>query len=264
MEELAEIGTLWGIFDSHAHYNDEAFNPDREDVLERVHHSGVVRVMNIGADLQSSRTSVALAEKYDWIWATVGVHPHDVLDLPGDWLDQLRRLAAHPKVMAIGEIGLDYHYDTDWKPQQQRAFAAQLELARELGLPVVIHSRDAHQDTLDILRQYRPEGVVHCYSGSAEMARQLLDLGLYLGFTGAITFKNARRAAEVIEMAPLDRLLVETDCPYMAPVPYRGKRCDGTLLPLTLARLGEIKSLSPQEMAQQTAQNASCLFGLKA
>lgn len=251
-----------GIFDSHAHYDNGAFNADREETLERIHAAGVARIMNIGSDLESSRTSVELAGKYDWIWAAVGVHPHDVLELPGDWLEQLREMAAHHRVKAIGEIGYDYHYDGDWKPQQREAFAAQLALARELELPVVIHDRDAHQDTFDLLREYRPAGVVHCYSGSAEMAREIVKLGMYVGFTGVVTFQNARKAAEAVEAVPLDRLLVETDCPYMAPVPHRGKRCDSAMLPLTLGRMAELKGISPEEMARRTAANACRLFGI--
>ena len=251
-----------GIFDSHAHYDNGAFNADRDEALARIHEAGVARIMNIGSDLESSRVSVALAEEYDWIWAAVGVHPHDVPGLPEDWLDQLRRMAAHPRVKAIGEIGYDYHYDGDWKPLQRGAFEAQLKLARELALPVVIHNRDAHQDTMELLRQYRPAGVVHCYSGSAEMAREIVALGMYVGFTGVVTFQNARRALEAVAAVPMDRLLVETDCPYMAPVPHRGKRCDSAMLPLTLAKMAEIKGVSPEDMTRQTAANACRLFGI--
>ena len=251
-----------GIFDSHAHYDNGAFNGDREEVLSRIHQSGVSRIMNIGSDLESSRMAVALAEKYDWIWATVGVHPHDVPGLPEDWLEQLRRMAEHPRVRAIGEIGYDYHYDGDWKPLQREAFEAQLRLAAELELPVVIHDRDAHQDTMELLRRYRPAGVVHCYSGSAEMAREIVRLGMYVGFTGVVTFQNARKAAEAVEEVPIDRLLVETDCPYMAPVPHRGQRCDSAMLPLTLGRMAEIKGVSLEEMTRQTAANACRLFGI--
>ena len=251
-----------GIFDSHAHYDNGAFNADREEVLAGIRRAGVTRIMNIGSDLESSRMSVALAESRDWIWAAVGVHPHDVPGLPQDWLEQLRQMAAHPRVRAIGEIGYDYHYDVDWKPLQKEAFAAQLALAGELAMPVVIHDRDAHQDTMELLREYRPAGVLHCYSGSAEMAREVVALGMYVGFTGVVTFQNARKALEAVAAVPMDRLLVETDCPYMAPVPHRGKRCDSSMLPLTLAKMAEIKGVSPEEMARQTAANACRLFGI--
>ncbi|MEA5010672.1 MAG: TatD family hydrolase [Angelakisella sp.] len=254
---------LTGIFDSHAHYDDEAFDADRDEILERIRQSGVERLMNIGASLESSQSSIDLARRYDWIWAAVGIHPHDAAQLPDNWLEQLRTMADNPRVKAIGEIGYDYYYDGDYKQQQREVFEAQLQLANELTLPVIIHDRDAHQDTFGLLAKYRPKGVVHCYSGSAEMAKEILKLGMYIGFTGVVTFKNARRALEAVEVIPLNRLLVETDCPYMAPVPFRGKRCDSSMLPLTIAKLAEIKGVTPEQMAKQTALNAEQLFSLK-
>lgn len=254
---------LTGIFDSHAHYDDEAFDADRDEILERIRQSGVERLMNIGASLESSQSSIDLARRYDWIWAAVGIHPHDAAQLPDNWLEQLRTMADNPRVKAIGEIGYDYYYDGDYKQQQREVFEAQLQLANELTLPVIIHDRDAHQDTFELLAKYRPKGVVHCYSGSAEMAKEILKLGMYIGFTGVVTFKNARRALEAVEVIPLNRLLVETDCPYMAPVPFRGKRCDSSMLPLTIAKLAEIKGVTPEQMAKQTALNAEQLFSLK-
>lgn len=251
---------LTGIFDSHAHYDDPAFDPDREQVLASLAGAGVETVMTIGADLPTSRAAVELAEKYPFLWAAVGVHPHGAAEVPPDWLDQLEELAAHPRVRAIGEIGYDYHYDGDWKDAQRQVFESQLKLAEKLGLPVVIHDREAHGDTMELLRQYRPAGVVHCYSGSAEMAKEILSLGMYVGFTGVVTFKNARRALESAAVVPLDRLLVETDCPYMAPEPFRGRRCDSTLLPCTIARLAEVKGIAPQKLADITADNARRLF----
>lgn len=254
---------LTGIFDSHAHYDDEAFDADRDEILERIRQSGVERLMNIGASLESSQSSIDLARRYNWIWAAVGIHPHDAAQLPDNWLEQLRTMADNPRVKAIGEIGYDYYYDGDYKQQQREVFEAQLQLANELTLPVIIHDRDAHQDTFELLAKYRPKGVVHCYSGSAEMAKEILKLGMYIGFTGVVTFKNARRALEAVEVIPLNRLLVETDCPYMAPVPFRGKRCDSSMLPLTIAKLAEIKGVTPEQMAKQTALNAEQLFSLK-
>jgi TatD DNase family protein len=251
---------IQGIFDSHAHYDDPAFDPDREEVLASLAGSGVSAVMNIGADLESSRMVAELARTHDFIWAAVGVHPHGAADLPEDWLRQLEELAALPRVRAIGEIGFDYHYDGDWKEAQRRVFEEQLQLAARLGLPVVIHDRDAHGDTMELLRQYRPAGVVHCYSGSAEMAKEILSLGMYIGFTGVVTFKNARRALEAAAVVPLDRLLVETDCPYMAPEPFRGRRCDSSMLPYTIGKLAEVKGISPQELAHAAAENARHLF----
>ena len=253
---------LTGIFDSHAHYDDPAFDPDREELLAALPGKGVERVLTIGADLPTSRAAVDLAERWPFLWAAVGVHPHGAGDLPGDWLEQLEALAASPRVRAIGEIGYDYHYDLQWKNAQKAVFSAQLELAARLGLPVIIHDREAHGDTMELLRRYRPAGVVHCFSGSAEMAREVVSLGMYVGFTGVVTFKNARRALEAAAAVPLDRLLVETDCPYMAPEPFRGKRCDSSLLPYTIAKLADIKGLEPQALADAAAQNARRLFGL--
>ena len=253
---------LQGIFDSHAHYDDEAFAPDREEVLASLAGAGVEAVMNIGADLESSRAAAELARAHDFIWAAVGVHPHGAAVLPEDWLRQLEELAALPKVRAIGEIGFDYHYDAGWKEAQRRAFEEQLRLAARLSLPVVIHDREAHGDTMELLRQYRPAGVVHCYSGSAEMAKEVLSLGMYVGFTGVVTFKHARKALEAAEVVPLDRLLVETDCPYMAPEPFRGRRCDSTMLPYTIQKLAQVKGVSPQELARAAAENARRLFAI--
>lgn len=255
---------LTGIFDSHAHYDDPAFDPDREELLTTLRQNGVSQILTIGADLPTSRAAVALAETHDFLWAAVGVHPHAAGDLPEDWLARLEAMTASPRVRAIGEIGYDYHYDSDWKEAQKAAFEAQLQLAARLNLPVIIHDREAHGDTMDLLRKYRPAGVVHCYSGSAEMAKEVLSLGMYIGFTGVVTFKNARRALEAAAVIPLDRLLVETDCPYMAPEPFRGKRCDSSLLPYTIAKLAELKGVTPQELTRITAQNTRRLFDIPA
>ena len=234
---------ITGIFDSHAHYDDPAFDPDRDQLLAGLGEMGVSAVMTIGADLDTSRVAAELAERWPFLWVAVGVHPHGAAELPGDWLEQLTALAARPRVRAIGEIGFDYHYDADWKEAQREVF-------------------EAHGDTLALLRRYRPAGVVHCYSGSAEMAREVLSLGMYIGFTGVVTFKNARRALEAAAVVPLDRLLVETDCPYMAPEPFRGKRCHSGMLPYTIARLAEVKGVTPQALAETTAENARRLFGI--
>ena len=233
---------ITGIFDSHAHYDDPAFDPDRDQLLAGLGEMGVSAVMTIGADLDTSRVAAELAERWPFLWVA-GVHPHGAAELPGDWLAQLTALAARPRVRAIGEIGFDYHYDADWKEAQREVF-------------------EAHGDTLALLRRYRPAGVVHCYSGSAEMAREVLSLGMYIGFTGVVTFKNARRALEAAAVVPLDRLLVETDCPYMAPEPFRGKRCHSGMLPYTIARLAEVKGVTPQALAETTAENARRLFGI--
>ena len=250
------------LFDTHAHYDSRQFDADRDQVLSALPGQGVGLVVNPGCDLDSSRQAIGIAERYPFVYAAVGVHPEDCAGWQDTDVDELRSLAAHPKVRAIGEIGYDYHYDGDWKEAQRAAFEAQLQLAARLEKPVVIHDREAHGDTLELLRRYRPAGVVHCYSGSAEMAKEVLSLGMYIGFTGVVTFKNARRALEAAAVVPLDRLLVETDCPYMAPEPFRGKRCDSTLLPHTIGRLAAVKGVSPQELADITNQNARRLFGI--
>lgn len=218
-------------------------------------------MLNCGVSAASSRACVGLAERYPFCRAAVCIHPEEVENAaPGD-LAEIERLAGQPGVAAIGEIGLDYHWDIP-RETQKRLFAAQLALANRLGLPVVVHDRDAHADTLALLQEYRPRGVVHCYSGSVETARELLALGLYLGFTGSVTFKNNKKARAVLASLPHERVLCETDCPYMAPEPARGRRCDSTLLPFTLARMGEVLGISAEEAAALTARNARVLFGL--
>lgn len=252
-----------GIFDSHAHYDEDRFDSDRAQLLTDLHAQGVEHIINIGANLERSQRSVELAERYDFFYATVGTHPSDAHRMPPDYIAQLRAMAAGcPKVVAVGEIGLDYYYETDHMAEQKQVFREQLELARELLLPVVIHDRDAHADTMEVLREYRPAGVVHCYSGSAEMAQELVQLGMYIGFTGVVTFKNARRALEAAAAVPLERLLIETDCPYLAPEPFRGQRCHSGMLAGVVDKLAEVKGVSPQELVAATNQNAKRLFDI--
>lgn len=251
------------IFDSHAHYDDAAFDDDREELLASLPQKGVCHVINAGASLQGSAASIALAEKYDFIHAAAGIHPEDALGLPEDWQEQLSQMLSHPKVVALGEIGLDYYYE-DACPReiQQQVLEAQLRMAKERDLPVIIHDREAHGDVLALLEKYRPRGVVHCFSGSVEMAREVIKLGMYIGLGGAVTFKNARRPLEVAAMVPPDRLLNETDAPYMAPVPCRGKRCDSTLIPYSAAKIGEIRGVPAAEVLRWGRQNAAELFGI--
>ena len=248
--------------DTHAHYDDEAFDADRDILLPRLHEENLDRIINIGCSVKSCLTSVSLAEKYDFIYAAVGIHPEHDGTQPEDYTDILRRLCGNRKVIAIGEIGLDYHYEGYRREEQIKLFEEQLTLAAELELPVIVHSRDAVKDTVDILKKHRPEGVVHCFSGSAETAREILGIGMYLGFTGAVTFKNAKRAAKVIEEVPADRFLLETDCPYMAPEPFRGKRCDSSMIQYTIRRIAELKGSSPEDIAAAADENAIRLFGL--
>ncbi len=251
-------------FDTHAHLTDEAFDGDRDIIIDAVFENGVQLVMNSSCDEKSSREAVALADKYPFIYASVGWHPEDAAGFSDASLALIRTWAKQPKVRAIGEIGLDYHYE-DAAPRelQRTVLERQMQLAQELKMPVVIHDREAHADCMELVRRY-PEvtGEFHCYSGSAEMARELLDRGWYLGFTGVITFKNARRALEVLEMCPLDRILIETDCPYMAPAPHRGERNDPRFLPLMAAKVAEVKSLTLDEAARLTTENGKRFFGI--
>ena len=250
------------IFDSHAHYDDGRFDPDRDQVIASLPLEGIVGVVNAASDLDSSWAGIRLARRWPFFHCGVGVHPQQSAEAPADYLDQLRRLARDPAVCAIGEIGLDYYYDYSPKEIQLRRFEEQLHLARELNLPVIIHDRDAHGDTLDLLRRLRPAGVVHCFSGSAQMAREVVELGMYVGFTGVVTFKNARRALEAAAQVPLDRLLIETDCPYMAPEPHRGRRCDSSPLPYPTQARAQGHGTPVQELLNHTCENARRLFAL--
>lgn len=252
------------FFDSHAHLDDRRFDTDRDEIFDDLKNHGVTRVMNVGCDLPSSERSIALAERYAFVYAAVGSHPDDADKLDGRLLDRYRALASHPKVRAIGEIGLDYHYEDVPRARQIIAFEEQLELAEALKLPAIVHEREAHGDAMDILRRHPDAtGVFHCFSGSAEMACQLAERGWYVGFTGVLTFKNARRAIEAVQALPLERILIETDCPYMAPEPYRGRRCDSRYVPLVAARLAEIKGVTPEQAGEITTQNACRLFGVE-
>ncbi len=248
-------------FDTHAHYNDEAFDADRLATLEAVYDAGVELIVNAATEAESCRASIQLAQSVPYVYAAVGWHPHEAKLFDSQSPQLIRDWCGHEKVVAIGEIGLDYYYDLSEREVQRSVFEQQMQLARELKLPVIVHNREAHADCLDVVKAF-PDvtGVFHCYAGSAEMARQLLDLGWYLGFNGAITFKNAKKSPEVVAMCPMDRLLIETDCPYLAPVPFRGKRCDSSMLPLVVDCIAEIKGVSPEEIASRTLENGKKLF----
>lgn len=252
------------IWDTHAHLDDEVYQEDFQDVLERIKSSGISRVTNVGYDLPSSLRSVQLAQDYDFIYAAIGIHPHNAEEFSDDVMVQLQALAQHPKVLAWGEIGLDYYRDLSPRAIQQEVFIQQIELANKAGLPIVIHDRDAHQDVLEIVKAHPPKygGVLHCYSGSWEMAKVLLKLGFYLSFAGPLTFKNARHTVEVARNAPIDRILAETDSPYLTPEPRRGKRNEPAYVREVVRKLAEIKELSIEEMALQTMHNAETIFKL--
>ena len=251
------------IFDSHAHYTDKAFNEDREIMLGSLKESGVCGIINCGADIESSVSSVDLASKYDYIYAACGIHPEEADKTPENYIDILRVLAKNEKCVAIGEIGLDYYWRQDTKDLQKELFEKQILLSKELDLPIIVHDREAHGDTMEILKKHRPKGVLHCFSGSPETATEVLKLGMYIGLGGALTFKNARKAVEVAQMLPLDRLLLETDCPYMAPVPMRGKRNNSGYIPFIAEKVAEIKGIDPQSVLDVTTENTKRLFNIK-
>ena len=251
------------IFDSHAHYDSSAFREDRGEVMASLPSRGVCGVINCGSHLQGCRASVELARRYPYVYAAVGLHPEDLKDAPADWLHQVEEMLAEPKVVAVGEIGLDYYWKENAPREEQKAaLAAQLELANAHGLPIIFHDREAHGDTMELLRKYRPRGVLHCFSGSVEMMREAVRLGLYIGLGGAVTFKNARVPLEVAREVPLDRLLTETDCPYMAPVPFRGKRCDSTMIAYSAAKIAEVRDVPVEEILKAGRENACALFGI--
>lgn len=254
------------LIDSHAHIDDEKFNEDREAVLENARAAGVELIINPGADEASSFRAVAMSEKYPMIYATVGIHPHDAKDyLPQKHDALLREWAKKEKVVAIGEIGLDYHYDYSPRDVQQEVFIRQLIIAKAVKLPIVIHNRESMEDMVRILKDhFAPEygGIMHSYSGSVEMARVFLDMGFHLSISGPLTFKNARKLPEVVAMMPLDRLLIETDSPYLTPTPYRGKRNEPAYVALVAAEIARIRGMTVEEVAEITTQNAKRVFGI--
>lgn len=251
-------------FDTHAHYDDRQFDEDRETLLSSMPENGVDYIINPGCDEKSSAAAIAMAEKYPHVFAAVGFHPGEIENLSYDSLDEIERLARHSKCVAIGEIGLDYYWDASRKGDQKELFKAQLQLALELDKPVIVHDREAHEDSMKIVFAYpQLRGVFHCYSGSVEMAKELLKRGWYLGFDGPITYKNARKTIEVLEICPMERILIETDSPYLSPVPHRGKRNDSTNLRYIVEKLAEIKDISPEEATKQTMENGKTLFSIK-
>lgn len=252
------------LYDTHAHLDDPKFDGDRDEVIEKIKNSPVGLVNNIGADIKTSKASIALAEKYDFIYAVCGIHPSETENLLEEDMQTLYEMSKHKKVKAIGEIGLDYHYENSPAKEIQRFwFERQLSLAKEVQLPVVIHDRESKGEGLEILKKSGiKKGVVHCFSGSAETAVELLKLGFYISFTGVVTFKNARKALEALKSIPIERLFIETDCPYMAPEPFRGTRNDSTNVIKIAEKYAEIKNMSLEKIAEITTKNAKSFFGV--
>ena len=253
---------MLGIFDVHAHYDDEKFDADREEVLSSMAEKNVICIVNAGTDIETSRKTLNYCEKYDFMYGAVGIHPEFADKLPQNYLKEIENMAMHEKAVAIGEIGLDYYWDGVPRDIQKKVFTEQLELAYKLSMPVVIHDRDAHGDTMEILRKYKPKGIMHCFSGSVEMCREIVRLGMSISLGGVVTFKNARHSVEVAKYIPLDRLMLETDAPYLAPVPFRGKRCDSSMIMMTAERIAEIKGISVEDVLRVTAENACRMYGI--
>ena len=251
------------IIDTHSHYDDKAFEEDRTEVLESMAGEGIGRIVNIGSSLGACKRTIQLMEQYDFIYGALGIHPTDSGELTESDIEWLKEQSALEKCVAVGEIGLDYYWDEPDREIQKKWFVRQLELAKEVKLPVVIHSRDAAQDTVDIMKAEQAQeigGVVHCYSYSRELAKTFLDMGFYFGIGGVVTFNNGRKLKEVVEYLPMERIVLETDCPYLAPVPFRGKRNDSRKLTYVVEQIANIKGISPEEVQQTTTQNAYNLY----
>lgn len=254
------------IIDSHAHYDDEYFNLDRDELLCSMQENKIEKIINVGANIKGSQESIKLSEKYSFVYAAIGVHPSDVDELTEEKIQWLKEQSSHKKVVAIGEIGLDYHYDDIDKQLQKKWFIRQMELARQVQKPVIIHSRDAALDTITIMKDLGADqipGVVHCYSYSKESAKDYLEMGYYFGIGGVLTFKNAKKLKEAVEYIPLDRILLETDSPYLAPEPFRGKRNSSLYLPYVVTEMANIKGISEEEIIQITTNNTKRLFHIE-
>ncbi len=254
------------IFDTHAHYDDAAFDEDREELIAALPAGGIGTVVNVGASLESTKTTLELARRYPYFYGAAGVHPNETGELTERDMEWLKEICREPKIVAVGEIGLDYHWDEPERDVQKKWFVRQLELAREVKLPVIIHSREAAKDTLDLMKGERAEetgGVIHCFSYGVEMAREYLDMGFFIGIGGVLTFSNGKKLKEVAAYVPLDRIVLETDCPYLAPVPNRGRRNSSLNLPYVAEALAEIKGVTREEIEIQTCRNARRLYRLE-
>ncbi|MBR5765420.1 MAG: TatD family hydrolase [Lachnospiraceae bacterium] len=255
------------IFETHAHYDDDAYNKDRDSIIKLLKEEGIAPIVNIGASLTSTASTVQLAHRYDHVYAAVGVHPSDCGELADKDIDWLYDLTGDDKVVAIGEIGLDYHWDGPDKDTQKKWFEKQLHLAKEVDLPIVVHSRDAAKDTLDILsrEEYKGlRGIIHCFSYSYELAMEYVKMGYYIGIGGVVTFKNGRKLHEIAERIPIENIVVETDCPYLAPEPYRGRRNSSAYLTYIIERIARLRSMTYEEVEKATYENAAALYGVRA
>lgn len=250
------------IFDVHAHYDDEAFDIDRGELLNSLPLKGVCAVVNGATDEKTARMGLSFARQYPFMWTTAGYHPECADKAPDGYLDTLSELLQDEKAVAVGEIGLDYYWKEVGREVQKKVFEEQLGLARDLDLPVVVHDREAHQDTFDLLKKYRPKGFLHCFSGSVEMAREVVKLGMSISMGGVVTFKNARHSVDVVREIPLGRLLLETDAPYLAPVPFRGKRCDSSMIAYSAQRMAELRGIPVEELIDKTKENACRMFSI--
>lgn len=251
------------IFDTHSHYDDEQFNTDRRALLKAVKQNGVCSIVSCGCDIETTEFNKQLSDEYDFMYFAAGFHPECLEDADISDLDKIKEYAQYNKCVAIGEIGLDYHWMSSSKEKQKEFFTAQIQLAKELDMPVIVHDREAHGDTLDILKETHPNGVVHCFSGSKEMAKEIIKLGMYIGLNGVVTFKNARKSLEVVKGIPLERLVLETDCPYLAPEPMRGRRNDSSLIPFIAQKLANELDMDTQTLLDITAENAKRLYNFK-
>lgn len=250
------------IFDTHSHYDDDKFDKDRYQLLKSLPDKGISKLVSCGCDINSSKYNQLLSKKFDFFYFAAGLHPENLEGTELTDLDTIKELAKDEKCLAIGEIGLDYHWMSSSKEKQIDYFEKQIKLAESLDMPVIVHDRDAHGDTMDILRNAKPKGVLHCFSGSKEMAKEIIKLGMYIGLNGVVTFKNARKSLEVVKEIPLERLVLETDCPYLAPEPCRGKRNDSSYIPFIAERIGEVLKMDAQEILSITSENAKRLYQL--
>lgn len=253
---------LTNIFDAHAHYDDKWFDVDRFELLDNIQSLGVCGIVNNAVDLVTAQKCIEYSERYAFMYAAVGFHPENLGGIPKDYLEKVARLCEHKKVVAIGETGLDYHWDIP-KQLQKKVFEEQIKLSLDLDMPLIVHDREAHGDTYDLLRKYKPNALIHCFSGSVELMREAVKMDMYISLGGVVTFKNARHSVEVAAEVPLDRLLLETDAPYMAPVPFRGMRCDSSMIALTAEKIAQLRNISTQELLDITCENAKRFYRIK-